>query len=375
MPTQRSPGMQSEQEAIIESMLDRSFGAPFLFIPRKYRKGSAHREPADLAWLCNGLVALFYFTRSTAALDQQVEHNLRQAKGYLRLWRTGDATYALRGKNRFGDECHVPFKNVTHHLTFIVVSAPCGIQVFRTSENDKPTLTVVLNESVLSAISEFGGSLVDLLCIVAADIKNKNDSTFEAGSHENRHEQTKRTIAQYVSRAINQADPYRKYFNGNMEKDFQFMLERLQRLRLPSRTGKAIENRENRESFASLFADMQLTEYATLSTLAAEAIALSEPPNFKKWIIARTQNPYHDFVVATVCFGASNTSDIIEEAIAASRPGVDRDEAALFIYGNMYNFNDYRKPIMMGLPSNRKKPQAEHITESLLANHPKDTHA
>jgi hypothetical protein len=63
-----------------------AMGAPFIFVPDKYGKGSGNREPADLVWACNGCVVLIYLTRTGDACRAQL-HNVRQAKGWLRAWR------------------------------------------------------------------------------------------------------------------------------------------------------------------------------------------------------------------------------------------------------------------------------------------------
>jgi hypothetical protein len=67
--------MQSEQETVLEEFMQNSFGAQHLYVPREFRKGTAQREPADLAWSADGLVVLFYMTASTNKLVDQIEHN------------------------------------------------------------------------------------------------------------------------------------------------------------------------------------------------------------------------------------------------------------------------------------------------------------
>lgn len=76
-----------------------AMGAPFIFAPDEYRKGSGPREPADLVWACNGCVVLIYLTRKKDAARAQ-QHNMQQVHGWLRAWRTLGQT--LDGHNRYG---------------------------------------------------------------------------------------------------------------------------------------------------------------------------------------------------------------------------------------------------------------------------------
>jgi hypothetical protein len=164
--------MQSTQETVLEEFMQRSFGAQFLYLPKKYSKGTAHREPADLAWVNSGLVTLFYLTSSTADLDSQIKHNLRQANGYRRLWATKKPTYALRGTNRFGDECFVPYSAVHTLLTILVVSSQCGVRLHTSDTTDIPYAALTVPEELLHWTSSFGGTIVDLLHIISTFLQN-----------------------------------------------------------------------------------------------------------------------------------------------------------------------------------------------------------
>ena len=89
--------MQSDQEALIYQLIERSLGGFALFIPHKWKKGNGVREPADAVWLLNNVVVFFYFhetAKSSAEADRVIEHNLKQAKGCLRLWRMGSQLLA-----------------------------------------------------------------------------------------------------------------------------------------------------------------------------------------------------------------------------------------------------------------------------------------
>lgn len=101
--------MNSKQEKIINTLSEKSLGAPFIFAPDEYKKGNATREPADLVWACNNCIFLFYMKskedkmgKEVAVLKRRKEKliidNIKQAKGWLSEWRNGRN---LKGKNKF----------------------------------------------------------------------------------------------------------------------------------------------------------------------------------------------------------------------------------------------------------------------------------
>ena len=149
--------------------MQRSFGAPFLYEPRLIARGKGARtEPADLAWVDRDLsfVVLFYMTESVREFDRQVDHNDRQARKYLRLWSSKGPAFGLRGINRYGDECYVPFAGVRLLLAVYVVSCPCGIEVRPNFDTGTRSATLCVPDQLIHWVSSYGGTIVDLLQIV-----------------------------------------------------------------------------------------------------------------------------------------------------------------------------------------------------------------
>ncbi len=91
--------MQSSQEEAIAAFVQNSFGSQFLYVPREIRVTGGQREPADLAWINEDFVALFYLTSSEKKhFNRQNEHNLKQAREFLRKWKEGVPEFVSREK-------------------------------------------------------------------------------------------------------------------------------------------------------------------------------------------------------------------------------------------------------------------------------------
>ena len=90
--------MQSLGEDLLHQIGTWGLGSPFLFIPSKFRKGNSVREPADLAWVSKKAIILFYLSASeTKDFDYVTDHNLRQAAGWLRMWRSSQKLHGGPG--------------------------------------------------------------------------------------------------------------------------------------------------------------------------------------------------------------------------------------------------------------------------------------
>jgi hypothetical protein len=89
----------SFQEDVIHDLTGSALGRRFVFFPDEYRKGRGVREPADLAWYCRDTLVLMYMTQTVRGWQQDAEHNVTQARGWLRAWRDGRS---LTGENETG---------------------------------------------------------------------------------------------------------------------------------------------------------------------------------------------------------------------------------------------------------------------------------
>jgi hypothetical protein len=247
--------MQSDQETVLEEFMQHSFGAQHLYVPKKYRKGTAQREPADLAWSADGLVVLFYMTASTKKLKDQIEHNRRQANGYHRLWATNKPQYALKGRNQFGDECSVSYDSVQVYLTLLVVSDECGIDILQPITPKTRNAVIVVPEMLLHRVAQFGGSIVDLLTLIniflssRLEANKKRNDNFAALSD---------LVSEYVQYSIKQADPEGRYLTGTPQRDYLVLHKYLFDMKVPASVRQAFDTSKFREDVSRIFGDLRL---------------------------------------------------------------------------------------------------------------------
>jgi hypothetical protein len=355
--------MQSDQETVLEEFMQHSFGAQHLYVPRKYRKGTAQREPADLAWSADGLVVLFYMTASKGKLADQIEHNRKQAMGYHRLWATKRPEYALRGRNRFGDECSASYDSVQVYLTLLVVSDECGIDILEPITPQIRNAVIVVPEMLLHWVAEFGGSIVDLLTLIniflssRLEANKKRNDDFAALSH---------LVSEYIQYSIKQADPEGRYLTGTPQHDYFVLHKYLSDLKVPASVGHGFNTPASREAVSRIFADLRLIEYATLAAVAETAITASEPPTFKNSIVLKTRGHYYTFVVATLGMRSSNFLEVARVALEASRNEAGEVDSICVFYVTVADVNEYRLPFMLSLPPKLPKRHALVLAESIV---------
>jgi hypothetical protein len=122
---------QSRHETLMRTFCGRSLSAPFVFCPEvwQHRQGK-NKEPADLVGACNNCVILMYLTQSKiyqsveknkSEFLKDVEHNLTQAKRWMRDWRRKE----ISGANeyfRFG----IALKDTTRVVVLSIVKSGVG---------------------------------------------------------------------------------------------------------------------------------------------------------------------------------------------------------------------------------------------------------
>jgi len=356
--------MQSTQESVLEEFMQNSFGAQFLYIPKKFFKGTAPKEPADLAWVANDIAILFYLRSSKEALADQVLHNRKQAAGFHRLWSTNQVRYALRGRNRFGDECFMPYSSLRTYLSILVVSEKCGIHFAPALTEKIANAVVVIPEALLHWLAEFGGTIVDLLFLVdAATAGTISDGTDVASSS---FDGLTALVAKYTSESLSKADPERRYLAGKARHDLVFLSEHLSKMRLPASTAGMVEGADARKEISGIFGDFTLTEYASLAVAAETAIQASEPPLFKKWVIIKLQRIYYSFVIGTMNLGSKNVVEVTDAVLKASRDDAGVIDSIAVVYGNVLNANEFRVPLMVTLPPVLPRKHYDVLIEKII---------
>jgi len=158
----------SQQEAFVATIAEASLGAPFLFEPDQYRTGSGLREPADLAWVCRRTVFLFNMTAGKKSPDHQIEHNMKQLLGWLRIWSSGRS---LTGTNQW-QSFSINVDDVDQIVLLAIVSSSREpafakflwdkVRSKRNTAEKKLVAAVALPEAVLMDLAQRGGSALDL---------------------------------------------------------------------------------------------------------------------------------------------------------------------------------------------------------------------
>jgi hypothetical protein len=135
----------SFQEDIIADLTGFALGRRYLFRPDNYRKGTATREPADLAWFCRDTLVLMYMTDTSQGWQRDEDHNLRQARGWLRAWKAG---VPLVGRNPSRDFL-IPYDS---SLATIVLSISADKLLSEIAVHDD--IANVLNVDLCATVSQ-----------------------------------------------------------------------------------------------------------------------------------------------------------------------------------------------------------------------------
>lgn len=353
--------MQSTQEDALQYFMNKSFGGQMLYTPKKYRKGKAQREPADLAWVNGSFVALLYMCRSSADLDTQIEHNVRQMDGYIRMWDTGLPSYGLRGVNTFGDHCFVPRSTATHLVTLAVVSAKCGIvRLPCVSTNGRLAVRFAVPEDFLVWVADVGGTMSDLLRIALDYLTGSRD----LGRSPDGYAALETYTRSYAESTLNRVDPKREYIVDAKVGLYAAVYRHISLLRMPESMKGAPMPQEHRHMQARYFGDMLLIESVTLAKLAAEALRASGPPDFLT-TVKRTMHDLH--YKSTLLCGHALRDDMsvtmnqaIDEAAAAKNINV-------LLYGKFVPHHAFvpTAPFMVTMPVQWPRPHALDLTERL----------
>lgn len=346
----------SHQEAMIENFMQKSFGANSLFTPDEYRKGSATREPADLAWHIDDFVSLIYMKSGKSSLKKQIMGNKKQFIGYLGKWKSNDPLYTLKGTNRFGDNIALPYADVRVIVGILVVSAPCGCQVKIVPLEEKIAIEIVIPESLFNVIANSRGTMIDLLNIVLVTYPLFVPLTNDASEYELLHAYESYRQAS-IGSVLSKGDAFHPKNALSTEKLF----DDLSHMRMSGDSGRAMQDHEGRAMASRIFADMSIKDYGALIQGVHTALE-SSGPNFERWCIAVVDS-YYKFVLVTVNMGNTNVDEIMNKVLSCEQAldsdGVDR--SVMIQYHKLGDWNDIRKPAMFGFAAEKKQSQASSI--------------
>lgn len=159
---------ESEQERIISAFSKKSFGAPFIWEPETYLKGSGVREPADMVWTYKRTAFLVNMKAGNSTAERLHDANFRQLRGWVRAWVGGER---LRGNNDWSS-FDLAYDDVD---LIVLISVAAGNDTFcdvRPTEfadealSKKALLAVRLSPQVFLFLAERGGSACDLADLI-----------------------------------------------------------------------------------------------------------------------------------------------------------------------------------------------------------------
>ena len=167
--------MNSEQEKIVTSLSQFSFGSPFIFEPDEYSKGNAKREPADLVWACNNCIILFYMTEkkfkegpSSETITNRrlglINHNFIQAEGWFKEWKKGRN---IKGKNKFQD-FNIGYNDYKYCVVLSIIDFGNEEGIYHEEYEKKlnVSLFATLDQKSFSRAVSIGFTIVDFVNVI-----------------------------------------------------------------------------------------------------------------------------------------------------------------------------------------------------------------
>ena len=347
--------MQSSQEEAIAALVQNSFGSQFLYVPREISVAGGQREPADLAWVNEDFVALFYLTSSEKKpFNRQNEHNLKQARGFLRKWKEGVPEFILEGENKCGDSCTIPYAQVARLLVVSVVSAEGGTYPLDELTWGEKEIFISMPDRLTARLAHAGCGIVDLLKILHVFL----DEYIKCRIFDHKHyERDLSQVAnEYIRGSLKQATHFGALATLQEQHDYNAVKDFLEAFKIVGDCGRApIADAGSRQRVSKLFGDMSIGEYASLA--AASCVVLrSSGPEFQKWAIVHVTGMHYDFVINSIKIGDKNNSEVIQKSLEATRKVSGRPDAILISYADVGG-NDLRSPLWIALPDILPEPQ------------------
>lgn len=290
--------LNSEHEESIELFMQRAFGAQSLFHDLKYKKhgNGPQKEAADLAWVMEGLVILFWATTKKSR-RHQIEHNDKQRKRYLKHWAASDH-HSLKGKNRFGDRCDVKLTDVATLAAVSIIQGECGIFASLQKIDGKEYVSLIVGDKFLLDVARHHGSIIDFILLCKLFLLNKTDLTvaFDQG-----WPAVAEMMSHYWNDAVFIGHPKAPQLS-NEERAFlgQIFDNVNQLFRLPDSVGAATLDRRGREILSRILGDMLLAETLALVRTIAETFERAGK-DFSPGIV-RTLHCYYTIVITATRF-------------------------------------------------------------------------
>lgn len=309
--------MNSNQEKNIHTLFQRSLGAPFIFAPDEYKKGSATREPADLVWACNNCIILFYMKSKKneskevnvvkGRKEKLIVDNFNQAKGWLSEWESGRK---LIGKNIF-KRFNIAFGEYKHIVIIGIIdyNNEEGFYHDDYEKELKVKLCATISQKTFELLVNLDFTAIDIISLIKR-LKGENLGSKPSGSlaianeyyayaHKYAYDSAKSLLPEIL--------PQQELIN-NVSKLFQAL-----------RSALLLEiKRDDKEiySVASIFNDIPLHHYYQLIILLAHWIKFQEK-DLRIWTVYVQDLENYIFIIGVA--RAGNFHLLSEKQLEAER--------------------------------------------------------
>lgn len=312
--------------------------------------------------MCEDSAILFYMKGTNESLERQVLGNLKQARGYHRLWAKKEPRFAFRGVNRYGEECYAPYDSIKQYLVVLVVSSECGIFVVDPLPAEMNHGVIVIPDKLLHWIADFGGTIVDVLRIIYAylSVNVPQDDPSDA------FVALRAAVEGYIFSAHLGADLYGENLTGRPREDYNLLHKYLSAIKQDS-NGRKESPSPVLDEMNEFFSEMCLLELCAICSCAETAIKASIPPRFERWVLMRWPLAHRKVFVGVISLGRTNMDDFFDAQVKAGFGGEGGDpHAALIIYANVADINDYRSPFMFLLPAEKPPRQSRLMLAAVI---------
>ena len=353
------PKLSSNQETVLEELMQHSFGAQYLYAPERYRKGSGggSDEPCDLMWYGNGLLILFYAQAGKRSIEKQDAHNFGQARRWARYWANNPKSL-LCGKNRFGERIELGRAHVENWIAISVVSHQAGIVFQPDGRNSIPGFLCTIPESLVHSLSKINGTVIDLLQIM---LRYSTNLSRHISRHSVASADRLSTLVKSHSALVNRQIEGPFHVDPEFSKDnFDIIYHLLARNRM---NGAAKVAPEERHSIAEYFCDLSAQDFYLIAQCALTAIHRSAEGI--KSVALATNGLFIDWIVFVTSIGATNAVQIHDQ-MRADMKNVGKSDLPTIIYTCGVEAYDYRTPFLFTFPDPKKRKQAAELMNNIL---------
>lgn len=321
--------MQSDQERLINRLTQYSMGARFVFAPDEWKKGNAVREPADIVWACNDCVILMYMAhaepsendeRNFKKRNKAIHHNLRQAKGWLREWRSGRP---LVGQNEY-TSYSINYDEYEHIIIISVIAGADPVASYHHEEEKSLSVSMcaTLPQITIEEFVKSGATAIDLITLISGlstiDNPVKQEETLEHLQNDQRN-------------IISNVDPDSKWFKSNIDESFIFMQKFLHQLKEPNPepAGKS----GDLTCIAQIFNDLLYQD--TLAFLVSLMERIEDiKPDWNNVAFQRISLTHYDFIIVVSDF--ANSKQATDEALKMANAEHNKDRLAFIFFWYRY---------------------------------------